>query len=93
MVKKEKNKTIIVLWKDAVFYRFYKGEKTLLTLTKCQGEFMKENKDFVILKNCKQSVFDEKKKKFIFKRKANFFLIPKGMIVKITNLVNQIKQV
>jgi len=80
MVRNNK-KNKIIIWKDALFYRFYKGEKTELTLTKCEGELIKENNDFVVLKNCKQSVFDSKKKKFIFKRKANFFLIPKGIIV------------
>ncbi|MFH1551589.1 MAG: hypothetical protein ABIC36_01760 [bacterium] len=80
MPKKQKCKTLIILWKDAVFYRFYKGEKTSLTLTKCQGEFVKEDKNFIILKNCQQFVLDKKKKKYILKRKANFFFIPKGMI-------------
>ena len=85
MVKKYKNKNIIVLWKDAVFYRFYKGEKILLTLTKCQGDLFKEDEDWIIIKNCKQSIFDEEKKKFVFKRKVNFFLIPKGMVIEISN--------
>ena len=79
MIKKQKN-NIIVLWKDAVFYDAQYEPRTSLTLTKCQGEFVKEDKDFVILKNCRQSVFSKEKKKFILKRKVNFFLIPKGMI-------------
>ena len=80
MLKKQKKHNITILWKDAVLYDAQYEPRTSLTLTKCRGEFVKEDKDFVILKNCRQYVFSKAKKKFIFKRKANFFFIPKGMI-------------
>jgi len=81
MSKELKNKKTSILWEDANISRFKKGDRTLLTRTKCEGEFIKEDKDFIILKNCQQSVFDRERKKFVFKRKANFFFIPKGMII------------
>ncbi len=73
---------ITILWKDAKIYDYKKGRRISLTSTKCKGEVIKKDKDFVILKNCHQFVFDKIKRKFILKRKANFFFIPKGMITK-----------
>ena len=75
------NPIITVEWEDARFYHFFQGQKISLTPTKCYGELIKKNKDFVILKNCQQ--FVRNKDKFILKRKANFFYIPNGMIFKI----------
>lgn len=82
MSKELKNKKISVFWEDAKIGLFKKGDSILLTRTKCEGELIKEDKNFIILRNCQQSVFDRQKKKFIFERKFNFFFIPKGMITK-----------
>jgi len=75
-----KNKIVDVVWDDARLYSFNSKTKECLTPTECFGELIKENKEFVILKNCKQFVYNWKDKNFTFKRKSNFFYIPKGMI-------------
>ena len=77
------SKSVKILWKDAKFYHFFRNKKESLTLTMCQGEIIKNTKDFIILRNSRQFVFSERKKKFVLKRKANFFFIPIGMIEKI----------
>lgn len=79
----KKNKVIIVLWEDAEIYHFHKGQKLSLTLTQCRGELVKKNKNFIILKNSQQFVYNKDKNEFILKRKAKFFLIPSGMIIRI----------
>jgi hypothetical protein len=76
----KKNKFVSITWDDAKLYSFNLKTKEHLTRTKCQGESIKENKDFIILKNCQQFICDKKQKKFFLKRKSNFFYIPKGMI-------------
>ena len=76
------HKVATIIWEDAKFYRFFIKQKVSLTTTKCEGELIRENKDFIILKNCQQFVLDQKRDKFILKRKARFFFIPKGMIIK-----------
>lgn len=83
MRKKSKNKKISIFWEDAKIGVFKKGERILLTPTKCEGELIKKNKNFIILKNCRQSVFNRKGRKFILKREVNFFFIPRGMITKV----------
>ena len=75
------HKVVKIIWEDAKFYHFHEKRKASLTITKCLGEPIKENKDFVILKDCQQFVLDQKKDKFVLKRKAHFFFIPKGMII------------
>ena len=54
-----------------------------MTQTRCIGELVEDNEEFVVLKNCQQFVFDKKEKKYILKRNANFFFIPKGMTIDI----------
>lgn len=79
----KKNKIITVLWEDAKIYHFHKEQKPSLTLTQCRGELVKKNKNFVILKNSQQFVYNKDKNEFILKRKVKFFYVPSGMIVKI----------
>ncbi len=79
----KKNKIITILWEDTKIYHFHKGQKLSLTLTRCRGELIKKNKNFVILKNSQQFVYNKDKNEFILKRKAKFFIIPNGMIIKI----------
>ena len=47
MIKKQKH-NITILWKDAVLYDAQYEPRTSLTPTKCQGEFVKEDRNFVI---------------------------------------------
>jgi len=79
----KKEKIVSVFWNDARLYCFKKGEKESLTQTRCIGELVEDNEEFVVLKNCQQFVFDKKEKKYILKRNANFFFIPKGMTIDI----------
>jgi len=76
----KKNKIVSVIWRDARLYSYEKDTKESLTPTKCFGELIKKDKEFIILKNCSQFVYNKKNKNFPFKRKVNFFYIPKGMI-------------
>jgi hypothetical protein len=83
-----KNKIITTInWEDAKIYHFSDGQKVTLTATKCLGELIKRNEEFVILKNCQQ--FVRNKNKFILKRKVRFFYIPTGMIVNMTKLAKK----
>lgn len=78
----KQNKIITVLWEDAKIYHFHKGQKLSLTLTRCRGELVTKNKDFVVLKNSRQFVYNKDENRFVLKRKAKFFFIPDGMIVR-----------
>ena len=79
----KKKDLISIIWSDARLYHFKRKEKESLTKTKCIGELVEDNKEFIILKKCQQLVFNKDKNKYILKRKANFFFIPKGMIMNV----------
>jgi len=76
----KKTKIVNVAWCDARLYSYKEDSKESLTPTKCFGELIKKNKEFIILKNCSQFVYSKRNKNFTLKRKVNFFYIPKGMI-------------
>jgi len=77
-----KYKNVKVFWDDAKLYHSLE-KRDSLTPTICQGKLIKNTKNFVVLKNCQQKMYNKEKKKYVFKRKAYFFFIPKGMIKKI----------
>lgn len=78
MNKKSRNKKISILWEDAKLGVFKKENRILLTPTKCEGELVKQDKKFIILRNCKQFIFDKKKENLFLNGELISFLSPRG---------------
>lgn len=72
-----------VYWDDASLISY--GQVMIkLPLKRTTGEYMGEEKGFIILKNPVTSTLDRKKKRFIpNKKRHNFFWIPFGMVKKV----------
>lgn len=82
--QKKTGKLMTVYWDDASLIAH--GQVMIkLPLKMTTGEYMGEEKGFIILKNPVTSTFDNKKKRFIPDKKPrhNFFWIPVGMIKKL----------
>lgn len=81
-INKEKIK---IYWDDAVIYKNITIEP-LLSKRITIGEFVKKDKNYIVVKNPTTSMYDIKTKKYIQIYKDNkqtFFYVPNGMIVKI----------
>lgn len=82
---KFKKKIIKVFWIDAVAYnyKFFRGLTLPQKIT--VGELVKEENNYIFIKNPKYYIYNKKEKIYIPQGdlKHTFFAIPKGMIKKI----------
>jgi len=81
---KNLNKKIEVIWEDAVIYTIDSIIPQNLPLIKTKGILIKETEKYILLKNTKSTTNTRKEIKH--KDTANFYFIPKGMIVKVKKI-------
>jgi len=80
------NKLIKIYWDDAVIYTRPPKKRFQLKKRITEGALFKEGTDFFIVQNPTTFDYDANQKQYVLSmpnKKITFFLIPKGMIVKI----------
>lgn len=77
-------KEVLVFWEDAVLFSFDKPKT--LPLKAHKGIILKEDKNFLIIKNPKEIIYSRNKLLINKKFSPSFLFLPKGMILKIISM-------